>query len=158
MRLRGTPPASRIARGRNSPLEGGRGVLRFQVEDTGIGIPPQELDEIFQPFEQVRDTRLKTEGTGLGLTISQALVRMMGGELSVKSSLGQGTTFWFDVDLPEVTGVMASVMQPSHHIIGYKNTSTLQQAQDIASSGQAKRKILIVDDKPKNRLVLKEFL
>jgi CheY-like chemotaxis protein len=83
---------------------------------------------------------------------------MMGGELSVKSTPGQGTAFWFDVDLPEASGVMASVMQPSHHIIGYKNAPTFRQAKDITNSGQTKWKILIVDDKPKNRLVLKGFL
>ncbi len=126
-----------------SPLEGGRGVLHFQVEDTGIGIPPQKLDEIFHPFEQVRDTRFKMEGTGLGLAISQTLVRMMGGELHVKSTLGQGATFWFDVDLPAVTGVIGSATQPSHYIIGYKGN---------------RRRILIVDDKLENRVVLKGFL
>jgi len=68
--------------------------LIFQIEDTGIGIAEDEMDKIFQAFEQARhDTHL--EGTGLGLSISRSLVNLMGGELKVKSSPGCGSKFWF---------------------------------------------------------------
>jgi signal transduction histidine kinase len=73
--------------------------IRFEVEDTGIGIPPEEIERIFLPFEQVRECRLQTEGEGLGLSISQKLVRLMGGELLVNSIPGKGSLFWFDLDL-----------------------------------------------------------
>ncbi len=84
-----------------------RQIIHFEVEDTGIGISPDKLDEIFLPFHQVDKTKLTTEGTGLGLPISRNLLRIMGSELLVKSVLGQGTTFWFDLELPEVEGIVA---------------------------------------------------
>jgi signal transduction histidine kinase/CheY-like chemotaxis protein len=117
--------------------------LHFSISDTGIGIPAQKIDEIFQPFEQIRDTRLKTEGTGLGLAISQTLVRMMGSELHVKSIVGQGTTFWFDLDLPVVTGRTASPMKFTPRIIGYKGS---------------RHTLIIADDKPENRILLIDML
>jgi len=76
--------------------------IHFQVEDTGSGIPEQELQQIFLPFYQAPSHHL-VEGTGLGLSISQKLVNMMGGELIVKSVLDQGSTFGFELDIPEVT-------------------------------------------------------
>ena len=80
---------------------GGRGVLRFLVTDTGIGIPPEELERIFLPFEQVKEKRMYFGGPGLGLALSRRLARMMGSELHVTSTFGQGSTFWFDMALPE---------------------------------------------------------
>ncbi len=74
--------------------------FRFEVSDTGPGIAPEELENIFQPFHQTGDVRARSEGIGLGLPISQKLVRVMGGELSVQSVPGQGSTFWFDLELP----------------------------------------------------------
>jgi hypothetical protein len=75
------------------------------VEDTGIGISPEHLERIFFPFEQVKDRRLYTEGTGLGLALCQRLARMMDSTIQVRSTAGQGSTFWFDVELPSVEGV-----------------------------------------------------
>ena len=69
--------------------------IRFEVQDTGIGIPPEHVQDIFLPFQQLADARTGREGTGLGLAISQQLVRLMDSELHVKSVVGQGTTFWF---------------------------------------------------------------
>ena len=76
--------------------------LRFEVSDTGIGIPAERREDIFTPFTQLADYLKKSEGTGLGLTISRKLARMLGGELHVTSTLGQGSTFWFELALPEV--------------------------------------------------------
>ena len=78
----------------------GRATLRFAVRDTGIGIPEQQREAIFQPFSQgdLSMTR-KYGGTGLGLTIAQRLVQMMGGTLEVKSEVGRGSEFFFSVGL-----------------------------------------------------------
>ncbi len=113
--------------------------IHFEVEDTGIGIAPEKLKEIFLPFQQVGEQRAAVEGTGLGLTISRRLVELMGGELKVKSTLGEGSVFWFEVNLPAVKGVMASAATPSHKIVSY--------------TGE-RRAVLVVDDKPANRAVL----
>lgn len=126
--------------------------IRFEVEDTGTGIPPEHLEEIFSPFHQAGNKRHQAEGTGLGLAISQKLVRMMGGELHVKSTVGQGSTFWFeilllqklqDTDLPEVTLEVEERTIENRNIVGFKGKT---------------RKILIADDKDANRVVLKEML
>lgn len=78
------------------------GKIRFQVEDTGVGIAPNHLQEIFLPFHQVGSRERLVEGTGLGLAIAKKLVEMMGGELKVESRLGEGSIFWLDLELPEV--------------------------------------------------------
>jgi len=121
--------------------------IHWEIEDTGIGISPDKLDEIFLPFHQVNKTKLTTEGTGLGLPISQDLLRLMQSELHVKSVLGRGTTFWFDLVLPVVEDIPANhdanVRDQSRHIIGYKGY---------------KRHALLVDDNDNNRAILREML
>jgi signal transduction histidine kinase/CheY-like chemotaxis protein len=119
--------------------------IRFEVEDTGIGIPPEQLEDIFLPFHQAEDMRLAhTEGTGLGLAICQRLVHMMGSELHVKSVVGQGSIFWFDVEFPEIEGDGLSIqLEGWENITGFKGET---------------RTVLIVDDKEKNRGLLKNIL
>jgi signal transduction histidine kinase/FixJ family two-component response regulator len=119
------------------------GKLRFEVEDTGIGIASDQLEEIFLPFQQVGEESRKTEGTGLGLAISRQLVQMMGGELKVNSTLGKGSVFWLDLDLPEASQETDVAKIEERNIIG------------IVGS---KRKVLVVDDKWANRSVLVNLL
>lgn len=76
--------------------------LRFQIEDTGVGIAQDQQARIFEPFHQIRNTYQQVEGTGLGLAISQRFARLMGAEIQVQSTLGQGSTFAFEVELPIV--------------------------------------------------------
>ncbi|HEY9671243.1 MAG TPA: ATP-binding protein, partial [Waterburya sp.] len=117
--------------------------FRFQVEDTGIGIAPEQLEEIFLPFQQVGEGSRKTEGTGLGLAISRQLVQMMGSELWVKSTLGKGSIFWFDLDLLEITEVDDIGSRLKRDITGFKGE---------------KRRILVIDDKWSNRSILVSLL
>ena len=117
--------------------------LRFQVEDTGIGIAQDQLEEIFLPFQQVGEQSRKTEGTGLGLAISRQLVQMMGGELKVKSTLGKGSVFWFDLDLAEIFQKSDVKRIDEGNIIGFI---------------EPRRKVLVVDDKWVNRSVLMNLL
>lgn len=73
--------------------------LRFEIEDTGIGIPQEKIDAIFEKFTQVdSSTTREFGGTGLGLTIAKGLVEMMGGRIGVQSTIGKGTAFWFEID------------------------------------------------------------
>ncbi|MFQ4146742.1 protein kinase domain-containing protein [Chlorogloeopsis sp. ULAP02] len=117
--------------------------VRFQVEDTGIGIAPEQLEEIFLPFQQVGEDIRKTEGTGLGLAISRQLVQMMGGELKVKSTLGKGSVFWLDLNLPEFFQNTDKKNINEHKIISFVGS---------------KRKVLVVDDKWANRSILVNIL
>lgn len=118
--------------------------LRFQVEDTGIGMTESQLERIFLPFEQVGDASRHIEGTGLGLAITQKIVAMMGGEVEVVSKMGEGSCFWFDVAFPEVT---------SSHNFSRETQSPLA----IAYEGPT-FKILVVDDRADNRSVLINLL
>ncbi len=117
--------------------------IRFQVEDTGIGIASEKLTEIFLPFHQVSEQSRWVEGTGLGLAISKRLVEIMGGTLQVNSQLGRGSIFWLALDLPEVTEGINFARKNERNIIGYRGK---------------KRKILVTDDKWENRSVLSNLL
>jgi CheY-like chemotaxis protein len=76
--------------------------LNFEVEDTGTGIAPAELEKLFQPFIQTESGRQIQEGTGLGLAIAYQFVQLMGGRLAAKSQVGLGTTFYFKINAPFV--------------------------------------------------------
>jgi CheY-like chemotaxis protein/anti-sigma regulatory factor (Ser/Thr protein kinase) len=118
--------------------------IRFQIEDTGVGISPQDIENIFQPFQQVGDIKYKAEGTGLGLPITKKLVEMMGGELQVKSTLGRGSIFWIDLELPDVSDLLKTDDVQAPIIIGIKDKKSYI--------------ILIVDDKWENRSVMRNLL
>ncbi|BFT30014.1 hypothetical protein D210916BOD24_11900 [Alteromonas sp. D210916BOD_24] len=79
-------------------------LLRFTVEDTGIGMPPDKLENIFQPFEQIEDVmRANHGGAGLGLAICKELVNKLGGDITVTSRLGEGSCFTFDINPGDIT-------------------------------------------------------
>ncbi|MEG3987276.1 AAA family ATPase [Microcoleus sp. S28C3] len=117
--------------------------IRFQVEDTGIGIESGELSKIFLPFEQVNGSVRQIEGTGLGLAISRQLVEMMGSELKVESSLGKGSIFWFELELSIGESWEGYQKEPEKIIRSFSGT---------------RRKLLVVDDRWENRSVLVNLL
>ncbi|MCL1464560.1 ATP-binding protein [Argonema galeatum] len=118
--------------------------IRFIIEDTGVGMKPEQLDKIFLPFEQVGDAKKQAEGTGLGLAITQKIVSLMGSALEVQSEFGKSSTFWFDVELPEAQNWADSSRTVQHGtIVGYQGPM---------------RKILAIDDRWENRSVLVSLL
>ncbi len=142
---RGTVTLS-VSSVQKSQLEDGsfEETLRFEVIDTGVGMNPQQLAKIFQPFEQVGDVQRRGAGTGLGLAISRQLVELMGGAIQVTSELGQGSTFWFEATFPVVEQVKTQDrLTEQRKVLGYKGE---------------RRQILVVDDKEENRLVLQSML
>jgi signal transduction histidine kinase/DNA-binding NarL/FixJ family response regulator len=120
-----------------------RARLRFQVEDTGIGIRAEHLERVFRPFEQAADVQRRFGGTGLGLAISRQLVRLMGGDIHAESQVGVGSRFSFELDLPLATGGLVPQVSAIESITGYEGP---------------RRKVLVVDDIDANRAPIVEFL
>jgi signal transduction histidine kinase/CheY-like chemotaxis protein/integral membrane sensor domain MASE1 len=120
--------------------------VRFEVEDTGVGIGADQCQKIFDPFEQAGSSRQRSEGTGLGLAIGQRLVQRMGGAIAVDSEPGRGSRFWFDLRLP-LTDMAAdpAIEKDSRRaaIVGYRGD---------------RRSILVVDDGEANRSVVMALL
>ncbi|MBD2204118.1 response regulator [Calothrix sp. FACHB-1219] len=117
--------------------------LRFVVADTGVGIAPEHIHKLFQTFEQVGDKTRKAEGTGLGLAISQQIVQLMGGQIQVKSQLGVGSDFFFEVEFPLALDWQQQQTTNANQIVGYAGK---------------RRQILVIDDRWENRSVLVNLL
>lgn len=118
--------------------------LYFEVEDTGKGISPEELDKIFDPFVQTANGAQARGGTGLGLAISRQFIRLMGGDICTSSTLEKGSTFYFEIKL--------ALAKRSK-----KDKLTKQQVISLAPS-QPSYRILVVDDRQENRDLLAELL
>ncbi|MEH2289731.1 CHASE2 domain-containing protein [Nostoc sp.] len=108
--------------------------IRFQIEDTGIGMSPHQLEKIFLPFEQVGEAGQRSEGTGLGLAISQRIAALMESQIQVQSHLGEGSLFWLDLTVP---------VPLDHDWHGKAIVPTPQKITGIHGSAP---QILIVDD------------
>ncbi len=124
----------------------GRSHLSFAVEDTGSGIESEQIELLFQPFTQTNSGLQSRGGTGLGLSISQQFVRLMGGEIQVKSAVGVGSCFSFEIAAE--LGCAAAAQQPSQ----------LPGRVKCLRPGQRDYRILVAEDEPTNQLLLVEFL
>jgi len=124
-----------------------RVLLRFEINDTGIGIEPETLQRLFSPFEQADNSMTrKYGGTGLGLSISKGLIRMMGGDFGVRSHVGEGSTFWFTVWLDKSAPAELSVNTQARG-------ADLCLREDYAGS-----RILLAEDEPVNQEVTRSLL
>ena len=116
----------------------------FQIEDTGVGMSPEQLQKIFQPFEQVGDSGKRPEGTGLGLTISQRITKLMGSQIEVQSRLGEGSIFSLDITMPIVND--------------WNTQEVISKQQKIIGIRGIPPQILIVDDDENHRCILSNLL
>jgi PAS domain S-box-containing protein len=119
-------------------VEPGRAQLRFEVCDSGIGMDAAQMQRLFHPFAQVHDATRRVAGSGLGLSISRQLVRLMGGDILVRSVPEEGSVFWFELALP-VLETGAGTARVERTAVGYAG---------------APRSVLIVDDIAENREML----
>jgi CHASE2 domain-containing sensor protein/CheY-like chemotaxis protein len=120
--------------------------IRFQIEDTGVGMSSDQMEKIFLPFEQVGELGQRSEGTGLGLTISQRIAALMDSKIQVQSSPGEGSIFWLDVTVP-------ALISQDWQLEG----SIPKQEKIIGIQGNPPH-ILIIDDDANHRLMLTSLL
>jgi PAS domain S-box-containing protein len=119
--------------------------LEFEIEDTGIGIAPEDRQRIFEPFVQVNPGRAAREGTGLGLTLSRMFVEQLGGEIIIRSQVGRGSTFAFDIPVKLVEGITIHTEKAVRQVLGLM-------------PGQPSYRVLVVDDSVENRFTLRRLL
>ncbi|MEO1351708.1 MAG: ATP-binding protein [Cyanobacteria bacterium J06635_15] len=115
--------------------------LKLDIEDTGPGIPPEELNQLFVPFEQTTAGRKIKQGTGLGLSITYKFIKLMGGEISASSTVGVGSCFHISMPIRLGEGDIAPVNPSEGQVIGL-------------APDQPSYRILVVDDEPDNRQLL----
>ena len=118
--------------------------LLIEVEDTGPGILPEEVEKLFKPFEQA-SSGIKMGGTGLGLALSQGFVQIMGGTITISSIIGQGSTFRFSIPFDEGKEDSSKHKETKERVVGLK-------------PGQGDIRVLIADDRETNRQILTQML
>ena len=128
----------------------GESELQFSISDTGPGIPPDDIDRLFDPFAQTQTGKDSHEGTGLGLSISEKFVNLMGGKISIDSRLERGSIFKFDIKAHKGEKSRIAEELPTRRVIGLEESD---------SGGNNKHyRILIVDDIHSNRKILATLL
>ncbi|MEM9538289.1 MAG: ATP-binding protein [Cyanobacteria bacterium P01_E01_bin.42] len=141
----GNPPPNPLPRGGVSNNQRSTINLTFEIGDTGRGIPPEEIHDLFQPFVQSKMNRKFQEGTGLGLPISKQFIELMKGEISVRSVLEEGTTFI--INLPVQLAAEEHLPQ------------TIETKRAIAlAANQPLYRLLVVEDRPENSKLLSKLL
>lgn len=143
-------------------------VAKFSVSDTGIGISSDAIGRIFEPFERVHAHPHRIPGTGLGLSISRLIADLLGGDIAVESTLGQGSTFTFSVMLPRVhtpshsvnNQVLDSAQLSASHLEPATATATTPAITDVTRQRTPSRKgtVLVVDDDPTHRDLIHQLL
>jgi PAS domain S-box-containing protein len=123
----------------------GRSSLVFEVEDTGPGIAPEELEAVFDPFVQTESGKRSQEGTGLGLSISRQFVRLMEGDLIVSSEVGSGSLFKFDIQIERADPAEVKSAEPTQQVVGLEPDQPLYR-------------LLVVEDRDPNRKLLVNLL
>jgi CheY-like chemotaxis protein len=120
--------------------------IRVSVRDTGAGLPPDMLSQLFQPFNRLGQERSEEEGTGIGLVMSKRLVELMGGLIGVESTVGLGSVFWFELNSAAEPQLEVDPAQPA----------ALSQIQSVP--GAPMRTLLYVEDNPANLKLIEQLI
>jgi len=120
--------------------------IRISIQDTGFGMTPEQLEQLFQPFNRLGKESGPVEGTGIGLVVAKRLIEVMGGAIGVNSTVGVGSVFWIEFKL--TTAPRFDIDQPEHEL--------LQRPQ--ASDGASMRTLLYVEDNPANLILVEQLL
>jgi len=139
-----------VLRARLESEQANRVLLRFEVEDQGIGLTPEQQGHLFQAFTQAdSSTTRKYGGTGLGLAIAKRLTDLMGGEIGVESSIGIGSTFWVVIPLDKAANL--------ENKLDFSTEPLLSPEQALAQQYKGVR-LLLAEDDPINQEVARELL
>ena len=130
-----------VIRGNSSPER-----VRISVRDTGAGLPPEMLAQLFQPFNRLGQERSGEEGTGIGLVMSKRLVELMGGEIGVESTVDEGSSFWFELNAAVAPQLDADIAAPA------------ADPQSKAQRGALLRTLLYVEDNPANLKLIEQLI
>ncbi len=153
-----TEKGSVLLRINAEPLADGRDRVRFEVRDTGVGIASEEIAKLFQPFTQVDSSSTRRYGgSGLGLSICAKLIDLMGGRYGVSSEFGQGSVFWFTLDLAPVRETEPGEAPAPSGTLPPLPVEAPEMVDSLPlSANRGDIRMLIVDDDETNRIVLAE--
>jgi hypothetical protein len=120
--------------------------IRICVEDTGEGLDPAKIAQLFQPFNRLGQEASTEQGTGIGLVMTKRLIELMGGVIGVESVVGQGSVFWIEMDLTE----------EREHLTGLSTLPPALQSQ--VPTAPSARTLLYVEDNPANLMLVEDLI
>ena len=120
--------------------------IRISVHDTGEGLSPEKLAQLFQPFNRLGQEASSAEGTGIGLVVSKQLVELMGGEIGVESTVGVGSMFWFELNVADEPQLAAGAAEP------------LAPLQTHVRQGEVRRTLLYIEDNQANMQLVEQLI